>query len=79
MKSIKNRVLTFFIIICMVLGGMPEEKCSKAATVRLNKTKVQLSVGGTVKLKVKGTKKKVTWSVANKKVLSVTKKWKVTH
>lgn len=46
--------------------------CQVAATVRLNKTKVQLSVGETVKLKVKGTKKKATWSVANKKVLSVT-------
>lgn len=52
--------------------------CQVAATVRLNKTKVQLSVGETVKLKVKGTKKKATWSVANKEVLSVTKKGKVT-
>ena len=49
-----------------------------AAKVKLNKTSITLSTGKTVTLKVKGTKKKATWTSANKKIATVTQKGKVT-
>ena len=48
------------------------------AKVKLNKTKATLVVNRTVKLKVKGTKKKVKWTTSNKKVATVSKKGVVT-
>jgi hypothetical protein len=49
-----------------------------ASKVKLNKTKATLYVGKSTQLKVKGTKKKVTWKSSNKKVATVSKKGKVT-
>jgi hypothetical protein len=49
-----------------------------ASKIKLNKTKVTLSVGDTVKLKVSGTKKKVTWKSSNKKIAAVSSAGKVT-
>jgi len=51
---------------------------ANAAKVKLNKKKVTVYVGDTVKLKVKGAKKKVKWSSSNKNVAAVSKKGKVT-
>ena len=50
---------------------------AEAAKIKLNKTKVYLLKGQTVKLKVTGTKKKVTWKSSKKKVATVSKKGKV--
>jgi hypothetical protein len=49
-----------------------------ATKVKLNKTKVTMPVGGTVKLKVSGTSKKVTWKSSNEKIATVSSKGKVT-
>jgi hypothetical protein len=49
-----------------------------ASKVKLNKTKVTLNIGDTVKLKVSGTKKKVTWKSSSKKVAAVSSAGKVT-
>ena len=49
-----------------------------AATVKLNKKKATLYKGKTLKLKVTGTKKKVTWKSSNKKVATVSSNGKVT-
>ena len=46
--------------------------------VKLNKKKATVKVGKSVKLKVKNTSKKVTWSSSNKKVAKVSKAGKVT-
>ena len=50
-----------------------------AASPKLNKKKVTITVGKTVKLKVKKnkSKKKVKWKSANKKIVKVTKKGKI--
>ena len=50
-----------------------------AASPKLNKKKVTITVGKTVKLKVKKNKakKKVKWKSANKKIVKVTKKGKI--
>lgn len=50
--------------------------CS-AAGGKLNKTKLTLSVGKSYQLKVKGTRKKVTWSSSKKRIASVTSNGKV--
>ena len=49
----------------------------EAATIKLSATKKTVEVGKTTTLKVKGTKKKVTWSSSNKKIATVSKNGKV--
>ncbi|WP_310603429.1 Ig-like domain-containing protein [Anaerosporobacter sp.] len=51
---------------------------ASAATIKLNKTKVSLTVGKTEQLKLSGTKKAVTWSSSKKTVATVSKTGKVT-
>ncbi len=61
------------ILLCVVgLSGQPAQ-----AKTRLNKTKLTISVGQKVTLKVKGSRKKVKWSSSNKKVATVNQKGKV--
>lgn len=49
-----------------------------AKKAKISKTKATLYVKNTLKLKVKGAKKKVTWSSSNKKVVKVSSKGIVT-
>lgn len=49
-----------------------------AASVKLNKTKLSLTVGDTAKLTVSGTKSKITWATSKKTVATVDKAGKVT-
>lgn len=61
------------ILLCVVgLSGQPVE-----ARTQLNKTKLTISVGQKVTLKVKGNHKKAKWSSSNKKVATVNQKGKV--
>ena len=71
--SIIKFVLLFFLGLCFLV-------CSKPvyAKVKLNKKTVYLAPKMKVKLKVKGTRKKVTWKSSNKKIATVSKKGKVT-
>ena len=55
-----------------------EDEASVKKAAKLNKKKATVKVGKSVKLKVKNTSKKVTWSSSNKKVAKVTKAGKVT-
>jgi len=71
-----KRVVTVFFVFMMVICLLPET--AFAATVKLNKTKATVYVGKTVKLSVKGTKKKAKWSTSNKKIATVNKAGKVT-
>lgn len=49
-----------------------------AGKIKLNKTSLNLTVGKTMNLKVKGTKSKAKWSSSNKKVATVNNNGKVT-
>ncbi len=49
-----------------------------AVSVKLNKTKLSLTVGDTAKLTVSGTKSKITWATSKKTVATVDKAGKVT-
>lgn len=61
------------ILLCVLgLSGQPVE-----ARTQLNKTKLTISVGQKVTLKVKGKHKKAKWSSSNKKVATVNQKGKV--
>lgn len=44
---------------------------AQAASVKLNKTKLTMNIGGVYQLKVSGTNKKVIWSSTDSKVASV--------
>ena len=49
-----------------------------ATKVKLNKTNVSINIGDSIRLKVTGTKNKITWSSLNKRVASVSSNGKVT-
>ena len=71
------RIIRKVIIFVMALSIVMAVPVTSHAKVSLNKTKVTLTVGKTVTLKVKGTKAKVKWSSSKKSVASVSKKGKV--
>ena len=70
----KSTLLILLTLITMLALPLT----ANAAKVKLNKKKTTVYVGDTVRLKVKGTKKKVKWSSSNKNVAAVSKKGKVT-
>lgn len=65
------------VVVLSVAIGMLSPAVSEAAKVKINKKKVVLEEGGTVKLKITGTKKRVKWTSGNKKVATVNSKGKV--
>lgn len=73
LRSLIGMILAFALVIPCALPVTVSAK----GKVRLNKTKVNLTVGKTVKLKLKNNKKKVKWSSSNKQVAAVNKKGRV--
>lgn len=73
-----NRLNALIIIAVMLFVSVGASVNVEAASIRLNKKSLTLTVGKTATLKVKGTKKKVVWISSNKKIATVTKKGKVT-
>ncbi|MBE6041829.1 MAG: hypothetical protein E7220_04830 [Clostridiales bacterium] len=78
MKNHLKRFNALIIIAVMLVVSVGTTLNADAASMRLNKKKVTLTVGKSVTLKVKGTKKIVKWVSSNKKIVTVTKKGKVT-
>ncbi len=70
MRTVACVLMTSLVI--GILGSVPAT--GKAAKIKLNKKKVSLEIGDSVKLKVKSYKGKVKWSSSKKKVASVSKK-----
>lgn len=84
MRKIAKILLSLGVVVSMVFsgqyisGGTDGSNYANAATkVKINKKYATLSIGETVKLKITGTKKKVTWKSSNKKIATVTSKGKV--
>lgn len=76
-RKIVKKVAAVFTAASLVISGLfVPEAAQAAAQVKLNKKKVTLVVGKTVKLKLKHAKK-VKWSSSNKKVATVSKTGKV--
>ncbi len=65
-----KRVLSVALALTLAVS-MPVSADAAKKKPKLNKTKVTLKVGKTVKLKVKNNKKKVKWSSSKKKVATV--------
>lgn len=81
MRTIKTigKILCFALAVTLVSGIVVNEaQATATGTVKLNKIKASLTAGQTLKLKLKGTKKKVTWKSSAKSVASVSKNGKVT-
>ena len=68
--------IAIVMVIAISLTCVPN--VSAKARPKINKKKVTITVGSTVKLKMKNTKKKVKWSSSKKSVATVSKKGKVT-
>ncbi|MCD7841999.1 MAG: Ig-like domain-containing protein [Lachnospiraceae bacterium] len=76
MRWAKKAFLFVVMLLMLTAGlGMTSQAASK---VKLSKTSATLYVSKTLKLKVTGTSKKVTWSSSNKKVAKVSSSGKVT-
>ncbi|MBS7182992.1 MAG: Ig-like domain-containing protein [Eubacterium sp.] len=70
-------ILLTVVLTIGLLGSVPVGATVKKSSIKLNKKKVVVYVGKTVRLKVKNCKKKVKWSSSNKKIATVSKKGKV--
>ena len=68
-------LLLSFLMLCSLMApvALPMQTlaASTSKTVQLNKTTASVYNGKTLKLKVKNTKQKVTWSTSNKKIATV--------
>ena len=85
MKNLKKRAITLLLAVLMIFGTavpvaevMQPVTVSAASTVKLNKTKLTLKKGQTYQLKLNKKNAKITWSSSNKKIVSVSKKGKLT-
>jgi hypothetical protein len=76
MRRIKKGIT---LLLCLFLVFLLCPTQIQAATkVKLNKTNVSINIGESIRLKVTGTKNKITWSSLNKGVASVNANGKVT-
>ena len=77
-KGYKAIAVTLSMVLALtgVVGGAPMKGEAKAK-IKLNKKKVTLTVGKSVKLKLKGTGKKARWSSSNESVAMVSSTGKV--
>ena len=75
-KKCMSLVLCLALTLTMFFS--PEQAMAKKVKKpKLNKKKVTLYVGKSVRLKVKGAGKKVKWKSSNKKIATVSSKGKV--
>ncbi len=72
MKRIISLLLVFSLAV--ILGTSAKVPTSEAAAVKISKSKLNLTVGSSYTLKMKGTSKKAKWSSNKKSVVSVGKK-----
>lgn len=77
MKEWKNfQKAMVLLAICLICILLPVQ--TTYAKVKINAKEKKLYVGDTFTLKVNGTSKKIKWSSANKKIVSVNPKGKIT-
>ena len=78
-KKVTAALIAFSVAAtAMTPAGSTPSGIHAASKVTLNKKSAEITVGKTVQLKVKGTKKKIKWSSSNTYVAKVTQKGKVT-
>lgn len=72
-----KKAIAMLLMIALAVGMIPISQVSAASKLKLNAAKASLTVGQSKQLKVKSTKKKVTWSSNKKSVATVSKTGKV--
>nr|MBP3598334.1 Ig-like domain-containing protein [Eubacterium sp.] len=77
MKKMKTSMALVLAITLLLSGLIVPAKEVQAAKPKLNKKSVTLRIGKTVRLKVSGTKEKITWRSSKKSVATVTSKGRV--
>lgn len=76
MKRIRHLLALLFCAVMLLSVAAPasfvtQVQAASSSKIVLNKTKATVYNGKTLKLKVKNTKQKVTWSTSNKKIATV--------
>lgn len=78
-KKVTAAMMAFSLAATAIApAGSVPSNIHAASKVTLNRKSADITVGKTVQLKVKGTKKKIKWSSSNTYVAKVTQKGKVT-
>jgi competence protein ComEC len=62
---------SLLLLLFSILIAFSFISVAKAKDCHLSETEMTITVGSTAKLKVKGTKEKITWSSSDKKIISV--------
>lgn len=70
----KGKKIALALVCCLLFSALTPCVGRAASFVRLSKTEVTVKTGKTVKLSVKGTNKKVTWTSKDKKIATVSSK-----
>ena len=71
-KKRKLKFLSFLLVTALLINSFMASVSYAKPKVKLNKTKITLTIGNSVLLKVKNTKVKPKWSSSNKSVAKVT-------
>lgn len=75
MKNNFKRVISLLLVLLLVVGLVPT---TASASVKINKTKATIEVDSKLKLKISGTKSKITWKTSKKSVATVSSAGNVT-
>ncbi len=71
-------LISFIFVSLFVLSIAQKSTSVEAATIKINKTNLNLYVGDTFTLEINSTAKKVEWSTSDKAIATVSSKGKVT-
>lgn len=77
-KIFSTKIFSLFLTLCILGSLLAVAPPAEAAAKKLNRTRLNLTAGGTFTLKVKGTSAKVKWTSSKKSVAAVSSKGKVT-
>ena len=74
----RNKLVVWLTIFALLLGITPSAEVSAAKKISLSSKKLTITKGNSKTLKVKNTKKKVTWKIlSGKKYITLKRKSKV--
>lgn len=73
-----KKFLSLFMALALIITFVGPAQTVSASTIKISKSKVTLEIGSTLKLRITGTKNKVTWKSNNSSVASINKSGVVT-
>lgn len=72
-----SKIVSFILVAVLAISLAGGKTVGAATRTKLNKSRITVKVGKTVKLKVRNTKKRVKWKSSNRKIATVSKKGRV--